>query len=166
MSVATEFSPVFVKRSPVGRQGYASIRGLRAVTTPASIGTRAQAPRAQAPRAHASRPRAPKAGRVLVATTANPVRLTRRGIAAAWVATAAVGVLMMLAAYASWSSADAAQSSVRPTGTVRVEPGDTLWTIAGRIAPGRDPRNVVSDLRRVNQLGSAALTPGQVLQVG
>ncbi len=27
--------------------------------------------------------------------------------------------------------------------TVVVEPGDTLWSLAARLAPGSDPRNVV-----------------------
>ena len=42
-----------------------------------------------------------------------------------------------------------------------VEPGDTLWSIAERIAPGEDPRPIVHRLAR--QAGGASLRPGQRL---
>jgi len=41
-----------------------------------------------------------------------------------------------------------------------------LWSIAARVAPGRDPRAVVDNLRSLNHLQSVALTPGQTLKVG
>lgn len=44
---------------------------------------------------------------------------------------------------------------------VVVQPGDTLWTIAGEIAPDRDPRAVVDELVALN--GSAELQAGQRL---
>jgi LysM repeat protein len=47
-----------------------------------------------------------------------------------------------------------------------VQPGDTLWSIAGEVAPGRDPRRVVEQIRRSNHLDSVSLTPGQTLKVG
>jgi hypothetical protein len=46
--------------------------------------------------------------------------------------------------------------------TIVVRPGDTLWAIAGRIAPGADPRPVVDDLVRVN--GDRTLVPGETLR--
>ena len=42
--------------------------------------------------------------------------------------------------------------------------GDSLWSIAARIAPQRDPRAEVADLQRVNHLASTDLTPGQILR--
>jgi hypothetical protein len=39
--------------------------------------------------------------------------------------------------------------------------GDTLWSIATMIAPEEDPRDVVADIISLNQLPTAALTPGQ-----
>ena len=39
-----------------------------------------------------------------------------------------------------------------PRVTYVVEPGDTLWSIARRVAPGRDPRPVVDALIEVNDL--------------
>lgn len=43
--------------------------------------------------------------------------------------------------------------------------GETLWSIARTLAPGRDPRSVVESLRRANRLESAALRVGQALQI-
>jgi hypothetical protein len=40
-----------------------------------------------------------------------------------------------------------------------VRPGDTLWSIATSVAPGRDPRPVVDELAR--RAGGGALQPGQ-----
>jgi LysM repeat protein len=48
--------------------------------------------------------------------------------------------------------------------TVTVQPGDTLWKIATRVAPQRDPRAEVAALQQVNHLDSAGLVPGQVLR--
>jgi hypothetical protein len=44
---------------------------------------------------------------------------------------------------------------------VVVEPGDTLWSIAKRVAPDRDPREVVDAL--VQARGTAALLPGETV---
>ena len=44
----------------------------------------------------------------------------------------------------------------------RVQPGDTLWSIASRTYRG-DPRQAVWAIQRENGLGGTALTPGQVL---
>jgi hypothetical protein len=46
--------------------------------------------------------------------------------------------------------------------TVVVRPGDTLWTIAGRVAPHSDPRAVVDSL--VSSLGTSSLQPGTVIR--
>ncbi|HEX6236135.1 MAG TPA: LysM domain-containing protein [Acidimicrobiales bacterium] len=48
-----------------------------------------------------------------------------------------------------------------PGETYVVQPGDTLWTIARRIAPDSDPRPVVDALRSAN--GGAELGVGQEL---
>jgi len=42
-----------------------------------------------------------------------------------------------------------------------VRPGDTLWTVAARLDPGRDERPLVDQLAR--ELGGSALYPGQVI---
>lgn len=51
-----------------------------------------------------------------------------------------------------------------PRVTYVVEPGDTLWSIARRVAPGRDPRPVVDGLIEVNDV-RAGLQAGQELSI-
>jgi Tfp pilus assembly protein FimV len=46
-----------------------------------------------------------------------------------------------------------------------VRSGDTLWAIAGRVAPGSDPRVVVQQILDANPVDPGSLTPGQVLVV-
>ncbi|NMA62346.1 MAG: LysM peptidoglycan-binding domain-containing protein [Firmicutes bacterium] len=48
---------------------------------------------------------------------------------------------------------------------VVVKPGDTLWSIARTQVPSEDPRDVVGSIRRLNDLSSADIFPGQVLTV-
>lgn len=43
-----------------------------------------------------------------------------------------------------------------------VAPGDTLWSIATRVAPGRDPRPLIDRLQAVNHL-RGPLQAGQTL---
>lgn len=81
-----------------------------------------------------------------------------------------LGLLSVLVAGALLGAASLSASasvSVRtpppPAATVMVRQGDTLWSVATQLAPGRDPRAVVDELQRLNHLDSAALTPGQVL---
>jgi LysM repeat protein len=91
------------------------------------------------------------------------VRLTRRGVhaVAAVLALAALGLVLL--ARASAPGGPAAQSRPLPA-TVTVRAGDTLWSIASRLAPQTDPRAEVADLQRLNGLGAAGLVPGQVLR--
>ena len=44
-----------------------------------------------------------------------------------------------------------------------VRPGETLWSIARAVEPGRDPREVVFELRRANHVDPAGLVPGDRL---
>lgn len=46
-----------------------------------------------------------------------------------------------------------------------VRQGDTLWSIAERLAPGEDPRPVVDALTSANDLEPRSLVPGQALVV-
>ena len=47
---------------------------------------------------------------------------------------------------------------------VTVHRGDTLWDIASRVAPDRDPRAEVAVLQRLNHLDGTALQPGLTLR--
>lgn len=90
------------------------------------------------------------------------VRLTRRGVVVLAVAVAAFGAGLVWLARIS-----APQPGATPPAphAVTVRPGDTLWSIATRIAPDRDPRAEVAAFERRNDLSSVDLMPGQVLRV-
>jgi Tfp pilus assembly protein FimV len=96
------------------------------------------------------------------ASVAPPLRLTRRGVLVlcALVAVLAGGLL----ALAGLSAPSGAAAHHLPA-TMTVRPGDTLWSIASRVAPGVDPRAEVATLQRANHLAGAVLTPGQVLVI-
>jgi LysM repeat protein len=48
---------------------------------------------------------------------------------------------------------------------VVVQPGDSLWSLAVRAMPQRDPRDAVAELRSRNHLSSSNLVVGQRLVV-
>ena len=99
-----------------------------------------------------------------------PLRLTRRGkivlIGIPLVLLAAI--LLSLAGFFN-SPAKASDSpedlAVTPTVTVTVQPGESLWAIAGSVAPERDARDVVADIVQLNNLTAGAVLPGQQLYV-
>jgi LysM domain len=99
----------------------------------------------------------------MVTTTSHrpPLRLTRRG---------RVVVLMFLVLLASLASAvlltTASRADLAPAGpapTVVVQPHDTLWAIARRAAPRRDPYAVIADIRELNGFTGSVVQPGQAL---
>lgn len=49
--------------------------------------------------------------------------------------------------------------------TVTVQAGDTLWSLAARVAPHSDPRDVVDEISSLNDLSSASIEPGEQLVV-
>lgn len=72
---------------------------------------------------------------------------------------AAVLAWLVLAAPASQAS-----GTYRPT-VVVVQPDDTLWSIASRHLPDRDPYLAVDEIRRLNDLPDHVIHPGQQLLV-
>jgi LysM repeat protein len=89
-------------------------------------------------------------------------RLTRRGVAVVTAAVLALGVALIWLARVSAVEPPAATAAPH---VVTVAPGDTLWSIALRVAPNVDPRAEVAALERRNGLTSVDLIPGQVLRV-
>jgi Tfp pilus assembly protein FimV len=49
--------------------------------------------------------------------------------------------------------------------TYVVRSGDTLWGIAGRLAPQQDPRVLVQALSDANHVDAGSLVPGQTLVI-
>lgn len=89
--------------------------------------------------------------------------LTARGRLAAVL----VLVLLLLAAFSLGRTvAEGSTTAPAPAPQVEevvVQPGDTLWAIAQRVAPGQDPRPVIDRIRELNALPSAELQAGQQL---
>jgi nucleoid-associated protein YgaU len=97
------------------------------------------------------------------------VRLTRRGRVLRALVLLAVVLNLVVLGLAQLTGAPA-RAGAGPTapvvGTqVTVDYGDSLWSIAVRIAPNADPRDVVHQLRELNGLSSNLIQPGQVLLV-
>lgn len=93
---------------------------------------------------------------------AAPLRLTRRGVAVLSAAIVLAGLALVWVAARSAAGADA---PARPIpAVVVVRPGDTLWSIAARLAPHSDPQAEVAALQRSNGLHGVQLYPGERLR--
>ena len=91
-----------------------------------------------------------------------PVRLTRRG--RLLLTACAVLVLLVLLSVGRAGSQAATVTETGPALTqTTVLPGDTLWSVAQRLAPDNDTRQVVAQIKRLNHLHSSALRAGQQL---
>jgi LysM domain len=91
------------------------------------------------------------------------VRLTRRGRALSR-ALAIVLVVALFLLVAPGLARGVGPDRPAPRVTYVVEPGDTLWSIARQVAPGRDPRPVVDGLIKANDVGGG-LQAGQELSI-
>ncbi|HEX7105567.1 MAG TPA: LysM peptidoglycan-binding domain-containing protein [Acidothermaceae bacterium] len=98
-----------------------------------------------------------------------PLRLTRRGRLVAVLGLVLLAsllsalVLALAMGPASGRSAAAPPAAGAAGSTVVVQPGDTLWAIASRVAPKADPRVVVQQIIDRNGLASASVQAGQLL---
>lgn len=134
--------------------------------------TRSTATRSTATRSTAPRPAAPGLHVPLVVpATPEPAprtHLTRRGrLAVLLVIVALLFTAFSLGRAASQASTDvdgpAGAATSAPAEQLTVLPGDTLWSVAKRIAPDNDPREVVAQIRDINDLRSSELQVGQQL---
>jgi hypothetical protein len=95
-----------------------------------------------------------------------PLRLTRRGRV---VVRSLVGVVLLLVILlgALVGRPALAGPDVRDAGVAEriVLPGETLWSIAGEVAPDADRRETVEQIVELNGLTSSAVTAGQRLTV-
>ena len=67
--------------------------------------------------------------------------------------------------FAGMHTVSAGQSHRVVPVTYQVRPGDTLWTIAGRIVGSGDRRELVDELMSINRLSSPVIVPGQRLSL-
>jgi hypothetical protein len=115
-------------------------------------------------RAPAQRPptrgRAAGAPRVLARTRCAP---RRPRLSAVWVLAVATAACALV--YGLGSLAGAMQPALpAETTVVRVQPGESLWELAGRVAPTSDRAAVVERIRELNGV-EGAVQPGQPLTV-
>ena len=98
------------------------------------------------------------------------LRLTRRGriVLIGLPLVLLVAVILSLTGLLN-SPAKAADNAsglmVTPTVSVTVQPGESLWAIAGQVDPDRDPRDVIADIVQLNDLQAGKVMPGQQLFV-
>ena len=171
MSASTTSQPRTARPQPVGTTLTRSTPARTpSVRTASARTTSARPTRSRSASRRRSVTRLPVTRAALTPATADAhVRLTRRG--RVLVLLALVGVLV--AAFSLGRSASQAaprvesstpSSSPAPAAEqLTVQRGDSLWTVAERVAPRHDPRDVVAQIRRLNDLRSAELRPGQQL---
>ena len=99
---------------------------------------------------------------------ANPsgVRLTRRGRLARTLLVLSLAVVLA-SVFGLKAGAGTTDSVGAPTSfiEVTVAPGDTLWSLASRMADGADVRAMVDEIASVNALASADLQAGQKVRI-
>jgi LysM domain len=107
----------------------------------------------------------------LASDATTPLRLTGRGrLVVRLAGVTAMGALLVLSVLLGvllgGGSAQGGEQS-RPLPVVRhvVAPGETLWQVAERVAPGEDPRDVVLRIVETNGLTGANVEAGTRLVV-
>ena len=92
-----------------------------------------------------------------------PLRLTRRG------RVVLLGFFILMSCLASvvllTTASRAEDSPAGPAPSVVVQPHDTLWSVAARTAPDRDPYAAIAEIQRINNLDGFVVHPGQTLQL-
>ena len=92
-----------------------------------------------------------------------PLRLTRRG------RVVLLGFFILMSCLASavllTTASRAEDAPAGPAPSVVVQPHDTLWSIATRTAPDRDPYAAIAELQRINDLDGFVVHPGQTLEL-
>lgn len=98
------------------------------------------------------------------------IRLTRRGRMVFF----GIPAMLLVAAFLSLAGflnspakASDSQAQLQPpvAVSVTVQPGQSLWGIAGAAAPERDPRDVIAEIIELNDLRGGRIQPGQQLFV-
>ena len=91
--------------------------------------------------------------------------LTRRGRLARFLAVLSLSVVAVAGFSAGAGAGDAKVAAHTTYVKVVVAPGDTLWSIAGAMADGRDVRGLVDEIVSVNGLHGASVSAGETLRI-
>ena len=102
------------------------------------------------------------------APRATRLRLTTRGRRIVATLAALPAVVALSVAVLSGGSALASLDAGAPAEsftTLTVAAGESLWSIAERVAPGADPRDVVDAIVRLNSLEGGVVSAGQQIAI-
>ena len=113
--------------------------------------------------------RTPRVRSVPAARSTGPssaaVRLTPRVRALLMLGSALFLLVTVLVSGRFTAEAGSAVPQGPATQVVVMQPGENLWQVARELAPGIDPRDVVTQIRALNGLGSAPVEAGQSIVV-
>jgi hypothetical protein len=99
-------------------------------------------------------------------TIPSGVRLNRRGrLARTFVVLSLAIVLGSVVSAQAGAGTDTSTQAASSFITVTVAPGDTVWSLANRLAGGGDVRSLVSEIISVNSLSSVDVATGQKLRI-
>lgn len=94
------------------------------------------------------------------------LRLTRRGrvVIGVLITALVAGALALAALFASpqANASDVAQNA-GAFGYVVAQPGDSLWSVATALDPEVDPRDLIDEIVRLNQLDESGVQAGQAI---
>jgi hypothetical protein len=105
-----------------------------------------------------------RADRTRFGTRRSTVRLTRRGRVVFLFAFLAMAFVVMVSV-GGWATATHDSGTPEPVRVVEVQPGDTLYDIAGRVAEPGKVREMVLHIQQLNSLPGATLQVGQKLAI-
>ena len=99
-------------------------------------------------------------------TNPSGIRLNRRGRLARTFVVLSLAVVLA-SVFGLKAGAGTTDAVGAPTSfiEVTVAPGDTLWSLATRLADGGDVRSLVDEIASVNSLASAEVQAGQKLRI-
>jgi hypothetical protein len=99
-------------------------------------------------------------------TNPSGLRLNRRGRLARTFVVLSLAVVLA-SVFGLQAGANTAQTVGAPTPFIEVTaaPGDTLWSLATRMADGGDVRSLVDEIASVNSLATAELQAGQKVRI-
>jgi len=100
-------------------------------------------------------------------TNPSGIVLNRRGRLARTLVILSLAVVMVatFAFSAGAGSTDSMAATPDAYVSVVVGPGDSLWSLAGRMAGGSDVRSLIEEIMVVNSLKSADVEAGQTLRI-
>jgi hypothetical protein len=93
-----------------------------------------------------------------------PARLTRRGRAVLVLLFLTIALGLMIP-FGGWATATLTGGTPEPVRVVEVQPGQTLYDIAGQVAKPGHIREMVYRIEELNSLPSATISEGQKLAI-